>query len=40
MVTARAQAHRSAKGNHYLRRLLCQIAWAAVESKAKVLLGP
>jgi len=24
---------RSAKGNRYLRRVLCQIAWAAVHSK-------
>jgi transposase len=24
---------RSAKGNMYLRRLLCQIAWAAIRSK-------
>jgi transposase len=26
-------SHRSAKGNRYLRRLLCQIAWAAVHAK-------
>ena len=26
-------SHRSAKGNRYLRRLLCQIAWAAVHTK-------
>lgn len=26
-------SHRSAKGNRYLRRLLCQVAWAAVRSK-------
>jgi transposase len=26
-------SHRSAKGNRYLRRLLCQIAWAAIHVK-------
>jgi transposase len=26
-------SHRSAKGNRYLRRLLCQIAWGAVHTK-------
>ena len=26
-------SHRSAKGNRYLRRLLCQIAWAAIRTK-------
>lgn len=26
-------SHRSAKGNCYLRRLLCQIAWAAIHTK-------
>ena len=26
-------SHRSAKGNRYLRRLLCQIAWAAIHTK-------
>ena len=26
-------SHRSAKGNHYLRRLLCQIAWAAIHTQ-------
>jgi transposase len=26
-------SHRSAKGNRYLRRLLCQIAWAATHTK-------
>ena len=26
-------SHRSAKGNRYLRRLLCQMAWAAVHTK-------
>lgn len=26
-------SHRSAKGNPYLRRLLCQIAWAAIHTK-------
>ena len=26
-------SHRSAKGNRYLRRLLCQIAWAAIHAK-------
>lgn len=26
-------SHRSAKGNRYLRRLFCQIAWAAVHTK-------
>jgi hypothetical protein len=26
-------SHRSAKGNRHLRRLLCQIAWAAIHAK-------
>jgi len=26
-------SHRSAKGNRYLRRLLCQVAWAAIHTK-------
>jgi transposase len=26
-------SHRSAKGNRYLRRVLCQIAWAAIHTK-------
>lgn len=36
-------SHRSAKGNRFLRRLLCQIAWAAIHTKdtffASCLLG-
>jgi len=31
--------HRSAKGNRYLRRLLCQIAWAAVHTKETFFAG-
>jgi len=30
---------RSAKGNHYLRRLLCQIAWAATHAKGTFFAG-
>jgi len=32
-------SHRSAKGNRYLRRLLCQIAWAAVHTKESFFAG-
>ncbi len=32
-------SHRSAKGNRYLRRLLCQIAWAAVHTKGTFFAG-
>jgi transposase len=32
-------SHRSAKGNRYLRRLLCQIAWAAVRTKETFFAG-
>ena len=32
-------SHRSAKGNRYLRRLLCQIAWAAVHTKETFFAG-
>lgn len=30
---------RSAKGNRYLRRLLCQIAWAAIHTKQTIFAG-
>jgi transposase len=32
-------SHRSAKGNRYLRRLLCLIAWAATHTKETFSLG-
>ena len=32
-------SHRSAKGNRYLRRLLCQIAWAAIHAKESFFAG-
>jgi transposase len=32
-------SRRSAKGNRYLRRLLCQIAWAAIHSKQTFFAG-
>lgn len=32
-------SHRSAKGNRYLRRLLCQIAWGAVHTKNTFFAG-
>jgi transposase len=32
-------SHRSAKGNSYLRRLLCQIAWAAIHTKETFFAG-
>jgi transposase len=32
-------SHRSAKGNRYLRRLLCQIAWAAIHTKNTFFAG-
>ena len=32
-------SHRSAKGNKYLRRLLCQIAWAAIHTKDTFFAG-
>jgi transposase len=32
-------SHRSAKGNRYLRRLLCQIAWGAVHTKDTFFAG-
>ena len=32
-------SHRSAKGNSYLRRLLCQIAWAAIHTKQTFFAG-
>ena len=32
-------SHRSAKGNRYLRRLLCQIAWAATHAKDSFFAG-
>ncbi len=32
-------SHRSAKGNRYLRRLLCQIAWAAIRTKDTFFAG-
>jgi transposase len=32
-------SHRSAKGNRYLRRLLCQIAWAAIHTKDTFFAG-
>jgi len=32
-------SHRSAKGNRYLRRLLCQIAWAAIHAKDSFFAG-
>jgi len=32
-------SRRSAKGNRYLRRLLCQIAWAAIHTKATFFAG-
>jgi transposase len=32
-------SHRSAKGNRYLRRLLCQIAWAAIHTKGTFFAG-
>ncbi|MGI8741902.1 MAG: IS110 family transposase [Bryobacteraceae bacterium] len=32
-------SHRSAKGNRFLRRLLCQIAWAAIHTKQTFFAG-
>jgi transposase len=32
-------SHRSPKGNRYLRRLLCQIAWAAIHTKETFFAG-
>ena len=32
-------SHRSAKGNRYLRRLLCQIAWAAIHTQDTFFAG-
>lgn len=32
-------SHRSAKGNRFLRRLLCQIAWAAIHTKDTFFAG-
>ena len=32
-------SHRSAKGNRYLRRVLCQIAWAALHAKETFFAG-
>lgn len=32
-------SHRSAKGNRYLRRLLCQVAWAAIHTKDSFFAG-
>jgi transposase len=32
-------SHRSPKGNRYLRRLLCQIAWAAIHTKDTFFAG-
>ena len=32
-------SRRSAKGNRYLRRLLCQIAWAAIHTKDSFFAG-
>ena len=32
-------SHRSAKGNRYLRRLLCQIAWAAIHARESFFAG-
>ena len=32
-------SHRSAKGNRFLRRLLCQIAWAAIHTKNSFFAG-
>jgi transposase len=32
-------SHRSAKGNRFLRRLLCQIAWAAIHTKETFFAG-
>jgi transposase len=32
-------SHRPAKGNRYLRRLLCQIAWAAIHTKDTFFAG-
>jgi hypothetical protein len=32
-------SRRSAKGNRYLRRLLCQIAWAAIHTKETFFAG-
>jgi transposase len=32
-------SHRSAKGNRYLRRILCQIAWAAIHTKDTFFAG-
>jgi transposase len=32
-------SHRSAKGNRYLRRLLCQIAWAAIHTRGTFFAG-
>jgi transposase len=32
-------SHRSAKGNRYLRRLLCQIAWSAIRAKTTFFAG-
>lgn len=35
----RSYSHRCAKGNRYLRRLLCQIAWAAIHTKDTFFAG-
>ena len=32
-------SHRSAKGNRYLRRVLCQIAWGAIHTKESFFAG-
>jgi transposase len=32
-------SHRSAKGNRYLRRLLCQIAWGAIHTRQSFFAG-
>jgi hypothetical protein len=32
-------SHRSAKGNRYLRRLLCQVAWGAIHTKDTFFAG-
>jgi transposase len=32
-------SHRSAKGNRYLRRLLCQVAWAAIHTRDTFFAG-
>jgi transposase len=32
-------SHRSPKGNRYLRRLLCQIAWAAIHTRETFFAG-